>query len=55
MKITIVTGSRADWGLLEWPIKTLQEDDFFQGQILKIWGATFDSAFIPCMFCPACS
>src|SRR3990167_7128490 len=48
MKITIITGSRADWGLLEWPIKTLQEDSYFQGQILKIWGATFDQAFRSC-------
>ena len=48
MRITIVTGSRADWGLLEWPIKTLQEDAFFKGQILKIWGATFDQAFRSC-------
>ena len=48
MKITIVTGSRADLGLLEWPIKTMQEDSFFQGQILKIWGATFDQAFVSC-------
>lgn len=48
MKITIVTGSRADAGLLEWPIKTMQEDSFFQGQILKIWGATFDQAFYTC-------
>ena len=48
MLITIVTGSRADYGLLEWPIKTMQEDSFFQGQILKIWGATFDSAFRTC-------
>ena len=48
MKITIVSGSRADAGLLEWPIKTLQEDDFFQGQILKIWGADFDQAFRAC-------
>lgn len=48
MKITIVTGSRADYGLLEWPIKTLEEDSFFQGQILKIWGFTFDQAFRAC-------
>lgn len=45
MKISIVTGSRADYGLLEWPIKVLSEDDYFQGQILKIWGHTVDSAF----------
>ena len=48
MKITIVTGSRADYGLLEWPIKTLQEDAFFEGQILRIWGADFDTAFRAC-------
>ncbi len=46
MKITIVSGSRADWGLLEWPIKTLQEDSYFEGQILKIWGQSVDQAFL---------
>jgi len=45
MKILIVTGSRADYGLLEWPIKTLQEDLYFQGQILNVWGQKFDQAF----------
>lgn len=35
-------------GLLEWPIKTMQEDSFFEGRILKIWGATFDQAFRSC-------
>ena len=48
MKITIVTGSRADFGLLEWPIKTMQEDGYFEGQIHKIWGASFDQAFRSC-------
>lgn len=48
MKITIVTGSRADYGLLEWPIKTLQEDAHFQVQVTKIWGAGFDQAFRVC-------
>ena len=48
MKITVITGSRADHGLLEWPIKTLQEDAFFKVQILKIWGADFDRAFRTC-------
>ena len=46
MNITIVSGSRADWGLLEWPIKTLQEDTYFAGQILKVWGKSFDLAFL---------
>ena len=48
MRVTIVTGSRADTGLLEWPIKVLQEDSFFGGQILKIWSTTFDQAFRVC-------
>ena len=45
MKILIVSGSRADWGLLEWPIKTLEADSFFQGKVLKIWGRNFPTAF----------
>ena len=44
-RILIVTGSRADFGLLEWPIKTLQEDAEFEGQVLRIWGQKFDQAF----------
>lgn len=45
MKITIATGSRADWGLLEIIIKALQADSYFQGQILRVWGMSFDEAF----------
>ena len=48
MKITIVSGSRADAGLLTWPIKTLQEDPRFKGQIVKIWGCDFGLAFYTC-------
>lgn len=48
MRITVVTGSRADAGLLEWPIKTLQEDAYFKVKMLKIWGADFDLAFRTC-------
>lgn len=45
MKILIVTGSRADYGLLQWPIRTLGLDDFFTVKVMKIWGYTFDQAF----------
>lgn len=45
MKISIVTGSRADWGMLEWPIKMMQEDAFFQGEIIRIWELTCSQAF----------
>ena len=48
MKVTVITGSRADYGILEWPIKTLQEDAFFNVKVLKIWGADFDKAFRTC-------
>ena len=56
MKITIITGSRADYGLLEFPIKTIQGDSFFEAKVLKIWGVdffhsqepTFDKAFRFC-------
>lgn len=50
-RILIVTGSRADYGLLEWPIKTLQADPAFEGQILRIWGQKFDQAFASCAEC----
>ena len=36
-KICIVSGSRADYGLLEWPIKVLSEDDTFDVEVVKIW------------------
>src|SRR3990167_5572060 len=31
--ICVVSGSRADWGLLQWPIKVLQEDGTFDVQV----------------------
>lgn len=51
MNITIATGSRADWGLLEVVIRKLEEDDYFKGQVLKVWGATFDKAFAAAAEC----
>jgi len=45
VRITVVTGSRADYGLLEWPIKTLKEDPFFQVEVLKLWGYSLSKAF----------
>lgn len=41
--IMVVSGSRADWGLLEWPIVALQRE--FTVSLQKLWGRTFDSAF----------
>lgn len=45
MKITVITGSRADYGLLEWPIKALKADAFFAVNVLNIWGESFERAF----------
>jgi UDP-N-acetylglucosamine 2-epimerase (non-hydrolysing) len=35
-KICIVSGSRADYGLLEWPIKVLSEDDTFDVEVIRL-------------------
>ena len=45
MKVTVVTGSRADYGLLEWPIKTMKEDPFFEVVVHKIWNFSYEQAF----------
>jgi len=38
MNISVITGSRADYGLLEWPLKCLREDPFFNVAEVRIWG-----------------
>lgn len=45
MRITVVTGSRADYGLLEWPIKLLQEDSFFEVTVEKLWNMSVSNAY----------
>jgi len=44
MNIAIVTGSRADYGMLEWPLKVLRDDSYFSVAEWRIWGATADQA-----------
>lgn len=39
MNIAIISGSRADSGLLDWPTKTLKEDPFFSVAEVNIHGA----------------
>ena len=46
MKICIVTGSRADLGLLHYPQKLLQEDSYFEGQLMQLWGYSFEQAYV---------
>lgn len=41
--ILVVSGSRADLGLLEWPVKVLGEH--FETLTYKIWGDSFPEAF----------
>ncbi len=36
MKVCIVTGSRADYGMLEWLIKTMREDAYFDVSVLDL-------------------
>jgi len=43
MNILVITGSRADYGLLEWPLKLLREH--FACDLLRIWGQSFEIAF----------
>ena len=45
MKVLVVTGSRADFGMLEWPIKKLREDPFFEVEVVKVWNFTFSEAY----------
>lgn len=45
MRVTVVTGSRADFGLLEWPIRTMKEDPYFEVEVLKLWGYSHSKAF----------
>jgi len=45
MRVTVVTGSRADYGLLEWPIKLLKADPFFQVNVVTMWGHNLPSAY----------
>ena len=42
MKLVVVTGSRADYGLLEYPLKLLQADPFFDLDLWNVWGCGFD-------------
>jgi len=48
MKICIITGSRADYGILEWPIKLLKEDEFFHVEVRRMWDEGYESVFRHC-------
>jgi UDP-hydrolysing UDP-N-acetyl-D-glucosamine 2-epimerase len=45
MRICVVTGSRADWALLEWPVKLMKEDPFFQVEVLRVWNHSVCEAY----------
>lgn len=44
MNISVISGSRADYGLLEWPIRALKADPFFSVAEVKIWGLSANEA-----------
>lgn len=44
LNVVVLSGSRADYGLLECPIAALQADPFFKVEVRKIWGATLEAA-----------
>ena len=45
MKVLVVTGSRADFGMLEWPVKLMREDPFFEVEVVKVWNFSFTEAY----------
>jgi len=49
-KICVVSGSRADWGLLQYPIKILTEDDTFDVTVEKIWNGKVKDLGHPDLF-----
>ena len=49
-RILVVSGSRADYGLLEWPVKVLREDGAFEVEVMKIWGHSVSEAFDQCQW-----
>lgn len=44
-KVMVVVGSRADSGMLEWPIKVLKEDDAFKVRVVSVRGSSPTAAF----------
>lgn len=44
MNIAVISGSRADYGLLEWPLHCLRADPFFAVAEIHTWGHTPASA-----------
>lgn len=44
-RICVVTGSRADFGMLQWPITKLSQDEAFEVETLSLWGKEFDKSY----------
>ena len=45
LKVLVVSGSRADEGMLAWPLKVLREDDYFDVRCANIHGCSVTSSF----------
>ena len=46
MKLLVISGSRADAGILEWPVHVLSGDNYFTVKILDIWNHGVETAHI---------
>jgi len=44
-RIGVITGSRADFGMLQWPITKLSQDETFKVETWALWGTTHDQAY----------
>lgn len=44
-RICVVTGSRADFGMLQWPITKLSQEESFKVETLALWGNEVDEAY----------
>ena len=44
-RILVISGSRADAGLLEWPLKCLREDGSFKVSYWQVWNMPFEEVF----------
>lgn len=43
-RVLVISGSRADKGLLEWPVKVLRDDPYFKVEEFCIWGRDVSEA-----------
>lgn len=45
MRVLVITGSRADFGLLDWPTLMMRADPYFDVDVLNLWGSSYIESF----------